>query len=207
MGSRAIADAMHTLKQFSPSSLGSIAVSAGLLMGSATANGVPSAVPHIESSAGWQLAEGCRTYRQGLLTDPDCDILTSDGITIQITRIRPLVAPPGPLDRSTIGIELRARHGEWSFSSPYAELLVGARGASPPEIDEPIVFAKANKPSVQRLAPRRQQYQLPPDERRFFRLQFPIAQGELRHGFTLRVTGLRRDGKPVHVPVLEFEFK
>ncbi len=202
-----MANDMFTLKTFFTSSFGSLAVSAGLLVGSDTAYGVQPAVPKVQSSPRWQLAEGCRTYRLGLLTDPDCDILTGDGITIQITRMRPLGAQPGPLDRSTIGIEFRARRGEWSFSSPYAELLVGARITPPPEIDEAIVFAKGDKPSLQRLAPRRAQYQLPPDERLFFRLQFPIAPGELRHGFTLQITGLQRDGKPVHVPVLEFEFK
>jgi hypothetical protein len=165
------------------------------------------AIPKIEDSADWQLSEGCRVYKFGILTAPDCDILTGQGIAIQITRIRLLHLQPGQDNRSTIGIEFHPYRGNWSFSAPYVTLLIAGGSYTPTDLDEAIVFAKGDKTISERLQPHQQRYQLPPDERRFLRLRFAVPQNELENGFALRVTGLQREGEAVRVPLLEFETK
>lgn len=198
---------MYMAKRFSPSIVGSGIIFAGLLLGSGAVYGIQPAIPKIEHSVGWQLSQGCQVYKFGILTDPDCDILTGDGIAVQITRIRLLSLQPGQDSRSGIGIEFHPSHGSWSFSSPYVSLLIAERSYTPLEVDEAIVFAKGDRPSLERLQPRQQQYQLPPGEKRFFRLRFAVPQNELRNGFTLRIMGLQREGEVVLVPALNFEFK
>ena len=134
------------------------------------------AIPKIEDSAGWQLSEGCRVYKFGILTDPDCDILTGHGIAIQITRIRLLNLPPGQDDRATIGIELQADDGDRYFSSPFVGLIIAGRSYTPPEIDQALVFAKRDRPIFpEKLQPNQQRYQLPPGKRDFsdFGFRFP----------------------------------
>jgi hypothetical protein len=163
------------------------------------------AIPKIEESAGWQLSEGCRVYRLGIPTDPDCDILTGQDIAIQITRIRVLSLQPGQDDRGTIGIEFQPDHGSWSFSAPYAALLIAGGSYTPSDLDEAIVFAKEGATIVQRLQPHQQRYELPPGEKRFLRLRFAVTQDKLGNGFALRVTGLQKDGEAVRVPLLKFE--
>src|SRR6185295_4151124 len=91
---------------------------AGCVVASTAAYGAPPAIPKIEESAGWQLSEGCRFYKFGILTEPDCDILTGEGVAIQITRVRVLSLPPGQDNRPIIGIQLQPDHGHWYFSSP-----------------------------------------------------------------------------------------
>ena len=165
------------------------------------------AIPKIEDGANWQLSEGCRVYEFGILTAPDCDILTGQGIAIQITRIRPLSVQPGQDNRSTIGIEFYPNRGNWSFSAPYVALLIAGGSYTPTDVDEAIVFAKGDRTTLERLQPHQQRYQLPPGERRFLRLRFAVPQNELGNGFALRVTGLQREDEAVRVPLLEFETK
>ena len=185
----------------------SVLVVAGLAIAGCATSRVQPAIPKIEESAGWQLSEGCRVYRLGVLTAPDCDILTGQGIAIQITRIRVLSLQPGQDDRSTIGIEFHPDHGTWSFSAPYAVLLVAGGSYTPTDLDEAIVFAKGGATIVERLEPHQQRYPLPPGERRFLRLRFAVPQDKLANGFALRVTGLQREGEAVRVPLLQFEMK
>ena len=163
------------------------------------------AIPRIESGSGWRLSEGCRVRQYGVLTDPDCDLLTGEGITIQVTRVRILRLQPGQDKRPAIGIQLQSDQGDWDFSSPFVALLLGGRNYTA-EIDEALVFAKSDRPGVpEKLGPDRQRYDLPPGEKRFFRLRFPVDQSELAKGFELRVTGLHKKGEAVPVPVMKFE--
>lgn len=198
---------MRTVKRFSPSSVASVVIVAGFIVGSSAVYGIQPAIPKIEDSADWQLSEGCRVYKFGILTAPDCDILTSDGIAVQITRIRLSSLQRDQDNRSTIGIEFHPDHGDWSFSSPYVALLIAGTSYTPSDLDEAIVFAKGDRPILERLVPHQQRYQLPSGEKRFFRLRFAVPQNELRNGFALRVTGLQREGEAVRVPIIEFEFK
>ena len=198
---------MRTVKNLLLPSVASVAIASGLLLGSGAVYGIQPAIPKIEDSVGWQLSHGCRVYRFGVLTDPDCDILTGDGIAVQITRIRLLNLQPGQDNRSIIGIEFYPERGSWSFSSPYITLLVAGKSYAPLDIDEALVFPQGGELSLKRLPLHQQQYQLPSGEKRFFRLRFAVPQNELRNGFALRVTGLQKKGETVHVPTLEFEFK
>jgi len=163
------------------------------------------AIPKIEAGAGWQLSAGCQVRKFGMLTEPGCDILTGEGVTIQITRVRVLSLPPGQDDRPVIGIELRPDRGEWYFSAPFADLVVAGRRYSPAAIDQALVFTMSDRPIFQeKLQPNQQRYHLPLGQKRFFRLRFPVPQSELGNGFELRVTGLRKEGEVVRVPVIRF---
>ncbi len=172
----------------------------------ASMDGKTPAIPKIENSAGWQLSEGCRVYKFGMLTDPDCDLLTGEGVTIQITRFRLLSLPPGQDNRAIVGIQLQPNHGHWSFSSPFVTLIVGGRSYTPAEIQQAVVFSGSDRPVfLKKLQPNQQSYELPLSEKRFFGLRFPIPQNELANGFALRITGLKKDGEAVPVPILRFE--
>ena len=181
-------------------------IGAGCAVVSAAACGTPPPIPKIEASAGWRLSEGCRVYEFGLLTEPDCDILKGEGVSIQITRIRLLSLPQGQDDRPVIGIQLQPDRGDWDFSSPFAALSIAGRSYSPPAIDQAVVFGTGERPILTAtLQPNQQRYELPLGEKRFFRLRFPVPQNELGDGFTLQVTGLRRAGKAVRVPIMRFK--
>jgi len=163
-------------------------------------------VPTLENSANWQLSEGCRVYRYGILTDPDCDILTGNGIAIQVTRIHVLNLQPGQDNRAIIGIGLAPENGDWNFSSPYVSLEFGESRHVAAEINEALVVEKRGQRILpERLERNRQQYALPTGERRFFRLRFAVPQTELNHGFALRVIGLQKEGAAVSVPLLKFK--
>jgi len=163
-------------------------------------------VPEIEDTAGWRLSAGCRVYQYGILTDPDCDILTGPGVTLQITRVRLLSLPPGQDDRLVIGIELQPNGGDWYFSSPFAALSIAEKSYSPADIDQALVFARGDRPIFPApLQPSQQRYELPAAEKRFFRLRFRVSQSELRNGFALEVTGLHKKGEAVRVPILQFK--
>lgn len=152
--------------------------------------GTRPAMPRIEDSGGWQLSEGCRVYKFGILTDPDCDLLTGDGVAIQVTRVRILSLPPGQDNRPTIGIQFQPDQGGWNFSSPFAALTIAGRSYIA-DIDQALVFARGDRPIFpEKLGSDQQRYELPPGEKRFFRLRFSVNQSELRNGFALRVTGL-----------------
>jgi len=180
---------------------------AGLLVVSCAAYAMGPALPKIESGSGWQLSESCRVYKFGILTEPDCDILTGHGIAIQITRIRLLSLPPGQDDRATVGIELRADDDGRYFSSPFASLVITGRSYSPPEIEEALVFAKRDQRiSPEKLQPKQMRYPLPPGEKRFFRLRFPVSQSELGNGFALQFTGLQREGETLQIPTVQFRW-
>jgi hypothetical protein len=87
---------MRTGTRFALCSVASVLIVASFAVVSCAVYGMQPAVPKIEDSADWQLSEGCRVYKFGVLTAPDCDILTGQGIAIQITRIRLLSLQPGP---------------------------------------------------------------------------------------------------------------
>jgi hypothetical protein len=199
---------MLTGKRLAPFSVALLIVAAaGFVVFSCRAYGVPPAIPKIGDSAGWQLSEACRVYKFGILTDPDCDILSGEGIAIQITRIRLLNLQPGQDNRTTVGIEFRPDHGNWYFSSPYVALLIAGKSFAPPDIDEGLVFEKGGRRIFpERLQLNQQRYQLPPGEKRFFRLRFAVPQNELRNGFALQVTGLQKEGAAVPVPILKLQF-
>jgi len=181
-------------------------VGAGCAVVSATAYGTPPATPKIEDSAGWQLSEGCRVYKFGKLTEPDCDILTGEGVAVQITRVRLLDLPQGQDNRPIIGIQLQPDHGRWYFSSPFVTLVIAGRSYTPAEIDQALVFARSDRPIFpEQLQPKQQRYELPPGEKRFFRLRFPVPQSELKNGFALRMTGLQKEGEALRVPIMRFE--
>ena len=181
-------------------------VGAGCAVVSAAVSGTPPAIPKIEESAGWQLSEGCQVYKFGMLTEPDCDILTGEGVAIQITRVRLLSLPPGQDNRPIIGIQLLPDHGHWYFSSPFVTLVIAGRDYTPAEIDQALVFSRSDRTiSPEMLQPNQLRYELPPGERRFFRLRFSVSQSELRNGFALRVTGLQREGEAVRLPIIRFE--
>ena len=167
--------------------------------------GTRPAIPRIEDSGGWQVSEGCRVYEFGMLTDPDCDLLTGDGVAIQVTRVRIPSLPPGQDNRPTIGIQFQPDQGDWYFSSPFVALSIAGRSYVA-HIDQALVFARNDRPIFpEKLGSDQQRYQLPLGEKRFFRLRFAINQSELRNGFSLNVTGLHRDGEAVWVPVMKFE--
>jgi hypothetical protein len=96
---------MRTGKRFSLSSAALVVIAAGFAVVSCAVHEIQPAIPNIEDGAGWQLSEGCRVYKFGFLTAPDCDILTGAGIAVQITRIRLPNSQPNQDNRSTIGIE------------------------------------------------------------------------------------------------------
>lgn len=200
-------EAMRMPKRFPLATAAFAAVVAGVVALGCASREVRVAVPRIEDGDGWRLAAGCQVRKFGLLTDADCDTLGTEGIAIQITRVRAVHPQPREDGRSTIGIELLADRGAWSFASPFVELLVGGRRHAPSDLDEVIVFVKEGRSLPERLEPRRQQYPLPPGEKRFFRLRFDVPQDELRDGFGLRITGLQREGEAVQVPVLRFRFE
>src|SRR5207248_537047 len=162
-------------------------------------------LPTIERTTGWQLSEGCRVYQYGILTDPDCDVLTGEGIAIQITRIRVLNSKAGQDHHTTIGIEFQSSAGSWSFSPPYVALETGGNTYTSPDIDEALVFKTAGRAiSPQKMQHDRERYELSLGERIFFRLQFAVPQNEIRDGFALCVTGLHKDGVAVSVPAIKF---
>lgn len=171
-----------------------------------TADAAPPPVPKIEGGTGWRLSEGCRVYEFGILTAPDCDILTGAGITVQITRVRLLSLPPGQDDRPVIGIQLQPDGDGWYFSSPFAVLSIAAKTYIPAHIDQALVFGGGDRPVfTAALQPSQPRYELPPGEKRFFRLRFSVSQSELRNGFSLQVTGLHKEREAVRIPVLNFE--
>ena len=192
--------------RLAPISVALLLIGAGCAVVSAAVYGTPPAIPKIEDSAGWQLSEGCQVYKFGILTEPDCDILTGDGVAVQITRVRLLSLPPGQDNRPIIGIQLQPAHGHWYFSSPSVTLVIAGRSYTPAEIDQALVFARSDRPIFpEKLQPNQQRYELPPGEKRFFRLRFSVSQSELRNGFALRVTGLQKEGEAVRVPIMRFE--
>ncbi|MBS0337822.1 MAG: hypothetical protein JSS40_13610 [Proteobacteria bacterium] len=171
----------------------------------APASATRPAMPRIEDGGGWKLSEGCRVYRYGMLTDPDCDLLSGEGIVIQVTRVRVLSLPPGEDNRPAIGIQFQPAQGGWDFSAPFVALLIGDRSYAA-EIDQALVFARGGHPIVpEKLASNQHLYELPSGEKRFYRLRFPVDQSELAKGFALRVTGLHRNGEAVPVPLMKFE--
>lgn len=119
-----------------------LVIVAAFVVVNSRAYGMSPAIPKIEDGAGWQISEGCRVYKFGILTDPDCDILSGKGIAIQITRIRLLNLQPGQDNRTTVGIEFRPDHDKWYFSSPYVTLLIVGKSFAPPDIEEGLVFEK-----------------------------------------------------------------
>ena len=138
-----------------------------------------------------------------MLTDPDCDLLTGDGVAIQVTRVRILSLPPGQDNRPTIGIQFQPDQGDWYFSSPFVALSIAGRSYIA-DIDQALVFARGDRPIFpEKLGSDQQRYELPPGEKRFFRLRFSVNQSELRNGFALRVTGLHKEGEAVWVPVMK----
>ena len=197
---------MRAGNRLAPVSVALLLIGAGCAVVSAAVYGTPPAIPKIEDSAGWQLSEGCQVYKFGILTEPDCDILTGEGVTVQITRVRLLSLPPGQDNRPIIGIQLQPAHGHWYFSSPSVTLVIAGRSYTPAEIDQALVFARSDRPIFpEKLQPNQQRYELPPGEKRFFRLRFSVSQSELRNGFALRVTGLQKEGEAVRVPIMRFE--
>lgn len=141
-----------------------------------------------------------------MLTEPDCDILTGAGVTVQITRFRVLSLPPGQDNRPSIGIQLQSNQGHWHFSAPFVALQVAGKTYAPAEIDQVLVLARVDRPVFpEKLPANQQRYELPPGERRFFRLRFPVPQSELGNGFVLRFIGLQKEGEAVRVPVVRFK--
>ncbi len=186
-----------------PVALVSIVVGCPVVSG--PVDGTRPVIPRIKDSGGWQLSEGCRVYKFGMLTDPDCDLLTGDGVTIQVTRVRILSLPPGQDNRATIGIQFQPNQGDWYFSSPFVALSIAGRSYVA-DIDQALVFARGARPIFpEKLESDQQRYELPPGEKRFFRLRFSVNQSELRNGFALHVTGLHREDQAMSVPVMKFE--
>ena len=182
-----------------------LSIAAGGPVVSSPVYGTRPAIPRIENSGGWQLSEGCQVYKFGLLTDPDCDLLTGDGVAIQVTRVRILSLPPGQDNRPTIGIQFQPDQGDWYFSSPFVALSVAGRSYIA-DIDQALVFARGDRSIFpEKIRSDQQRYELPPGEKRFFRLRFSVNQSELRNGFALRVTGLHKEGEAVLVPIMKFE--
>jgi len=139
--------------------------------------GMRPAIPSIEDGSGsWQLSEGCQVYKFGMLTDPDCDVLTGDGVSIQVTRVRILSLPPGQDNRPTIGIQFQPDQGNWYFSSPFVALTIAGRSYIA-DIDQALVFARGDRPIFpEKLGSDQQRYELPPREKRFFRLRFSVRR-------------------------------
>ena len=178
---------------------------AGCPVVSAPSYGTRPAIPSIEDSRGWQLSEGCRVYKFGMLTDPDCDLLTGDGVAIQVTRVRILSLPPGQDNRPAIGIQFQPDQGHWYFSSPFVTVSMAGRSYTA-DIDQALVFARGDRPIFpEKLASDQRRYELPAGEKTFFRLRFSVNQSELGNGFALRVTGLHKEGQAVWVPIMKFE--
>ena len=77
----------------------------------------------------------------------------------------------------------------------------------PPDIDEALVFAKRGRPIFpEKLQAAQQRYELPPEQKRFFRLRFAVPQSKFGSGFAIRITGLQRDGEAVRVPGAKFDW-
>lgn len=164
------------------------------------------AIPRIEASKGWQLSEGCRVYEFGIRTQPDCDLLTGHGVTIQVTRVRILNLAPGQDNRAGIGIQFQSDQGDWYLSSPFVTLSIAGRSYIA-DIDQVFVLARGDRPIfLKKLGSDQQRYELPLGEKRFFRLRFSVNQSELRNGFTLRVMGLHKEDEAVQVPIMKFEW-
>jgi len=196
---------MLAVKRLALLSVALSSIIAGCPVVSAPSYGKRPAIPSIEDSRGWQLSEGCRVYKFGMLTDPDCDLLTGDGVAIQVTRVRIPSLPPGQDNRPTIGIQFQPDQGDWYFSSPFVALSIAGRSYVA-HIDQALVFARGDRPIFpEKLGSDQQRYELPPGEKRFFRLRFSVNQSELRNGFALRVTGLHKEGQAVWVPIMKFE--
>jgi len=196
---------MLAVKRLALLSVALSSIIAGCPVVSAPSYGTRPAIPSIEDSRGWQLSEGCRVYKFGMLTDPDCDLLTGDGVAIQVTRVRIPSLPPGQDNRPTIGIQFQPDQGDWYFSSPFVALSIAGRSYVA-HIDQALVFARGGRPIFpEKLGSDQQRYELPPGEKRFFRLRFSVNQSELRNGFALRVTGLHKEGQAVWVPIMKFE--
>jgi len=196
---------MLAVKRLALLSVALSSIIAGCPVVSAPSYGTRPAIPSIEDSRGWQLSEGCRVYKFGMLTDPDCDLLTGDGVAIQVTRVRIPSLPPGQDNRPTIGIQFQPDQGDWYFSSPFVALSIAGRSYVA-HIDQALVFARSDRPIFpEKLGSDQQRYELPPGEKRFFRLRFSVNQSELRNGFALRVTGLHKEGQAVWVPIMKFE--
>jgi hypothetical protein len=79
---------MRVGKRLALLSVALLSIVAGCPVVSSPVYGTRPAIPRIEDIGGWQLSEGCRVYEFGMLTDPDCDLLTGDGVAIQVTRVR-----------------------------------------------------------------------------------------------------------------------
>jgi len=108
------------------------------------------------------------------------DLLTGDGIAIQVTRFRILSLPPGQDNRPTIGIQFQPDRGDWYFSSPFVALSIAGRSYIA-DIDQALVFARGDRPIFpEKLGSDQQRYQLPSGEKRFFRLRFSVNQSEYR---------------------------
>ena len=196
---------MKRIRRCASLSVALVVTAAASIAVSSTVCGMPPLVPMIEEGAGWRLSKGCRVYKFGMLTEPDCDILTGEGIVVQITRIRILDLPRGQDNRTTIGIEFRPEHGSWTFSSPYVALIIKGKRFIQSDIDEAIVFKRQGRPVLDRLQPHQLRYDLPGDESRFFRLRFSVPQNELKDGFALRLVGLKKDGDTALIPSIQFK--
>ena len=197
---------MLAVKRLALLSVALSSIIAGCPVVSAPSYGTRPAIPRIEDSGGWQLSEGCRVYKFGMLTDPDCDLLTGDGVAIQVTRVRILSLPPGQDNRPAIGIQFQPDQGHWYFSSPFVTVSMAGRSYTA-DIDQALVFARGDRPIFpEKLASDQRRYELPAGEKTFFRLRFSVNQSELGNGFALRVTGLHKEGEAVSVPVMKFEW-
>ena len=197
---------MLAVKRLALLSVALSSIIAGCPVVSAPSYGTRPAIPSIEDSRDWQLSEGCRVYKFGLLTDPDCDLLTGDGVAIQVTRVRILSLPPGQDNRPAIGIQFQPDQGHWYFSSPFVTVSMAGRSYTA-DIDQALVFARGDRPIFpEKLAADQRRYELPAGEKTFFRLRFSVNQSELGNGFALRVTGLHKEGEAVSVPVMKFEW-
>ena len=162
-------------------------------------------VPTIAENPNWHVSAGCQSYRYGILTDPDCDIVTGEGIAIQITRVRLLSLPPGQDNRTTIGIGLEPGQGTWDIAPPYASLETTLSQSISAVIDEAVVSKKDGRTIFpEKLAPDGQRYDLARAQQAFFRLRFSAPQDDLDKGFLLRITGLHKDGAVVAVPAIRF---
>ena len=115
-------------------------------------------------------------------------------------------APAIPAIEAGAGWRLFARN-DWYFSSPFAELVIEGRSYAPPDIDEALVFAKRGRPIFpEKLQAAQQRYELPPEQKRFFRLRFAVPQSKFGSGFAIRITALQRDGEAVRVPGVKFNW-
>jgi hypothetical protein len=122
---------MPARNRLAPISVALLLVGAGCAVVSAAVYGTPPAIPKIEDSAGWQLSEGCQVYKFGILTEPDCDILTGEGCRRSDHASSSLDLPPGQDNRPIIGIQLQPDHGHWYFSSPFVTLVIAGEVTHP----------------------------------------------------------------------------